>query len=1326
MAARLPIVGGDDNDWGSILNAFLDVSHNTDGTLTSSAVSNALPSPIPLAKLGSGTASSSNFLRGDGTWAVPAGSAVTSVDGLTGDVTGLLQASNNLDDIADAGSARANLDIPDLTPAAACGNDFGGTYTAPSGGNGATFTPFSGYVDGQYVNDGDMVLLVNEAVNTQTGSTATAAANGLWQVQTSGSGGKWVRPAEFTSGMTVKGRAITVMNGTANAGPWYLQAPTAGIVVDTDSQTWKSGGGVTITSPGGTTSTPGNTLVIGGTSNNPTLNVQRRDEFYLSDYGIFGDFATDNGANFYTVLNGLVTANGGVGAVLPKGTMYSSVPFVVPTLTSLRGMGWFYYGTGLEIKSGVGCDALQLYQSPDGSISNAFFCTLRDFFINANGGNAPVGSWYSGINITTNPLNGGATHDPNFDPQHRLERLWVQNASGEGVFHNGRSEVVYDGIWSFANQGTAFWLSYDTEVVSCKAQSSGLGGYYLSHSDVNITGCHSYNNGSTPQFTSLFVSGAGTSWKLAYQWGNSTGTFTITLAGGTTAAIAYNASASTIASAINAVLGAGSVTASGGPLGGSSAVTLTFTSAQASLSVTQSQNWNAGAHCVYEGAVYIASSTLTGYSGNPLTDTTNWISPQRPGVGSTTRGAQNACPEWGYGYYVTTVAVSITSCTALNNAAGGVYLKGASECSINVDVNAFNQGISETYPWPTNPYNYAAVTLDGANDNIINVTVNQANPAGYCLRLINGSTGNIISITSDGEEAAFLSPDSVLTGTNNIVLHNGIKIYPTQTASSNSTALTDNWSGAPGTVIGESYPVTYASSGKYERFTAGYSSGSGAYAGWTLTGSGTVNTSPLGTGTEIAADAPSKTLLYNLAQPVASVSAPITISSTGATDLTLIIASSYPSTHYQWIPEPSLGARLQLAESTSTVSFVKVTSLYNNSWTTLTSSTTAQTFTAGTTYTATVAFNQLTGGLTLTIGGTSVLTYTLSSSDWATFTNPANTAYCGLSVQTANDDGGTTIGTFTAVAAPVSDGYGAAAAAVSSLTASTSAPQMTIGSAVTAAGALTVNQVTPVNATSGALTMTLPTGQATGSRINVYKSDSSANTVTLSGDIRGSSTATQVLSLQYQGIELEADSNGYWWPVSDQKTLSSLDSRYGLLSGATFTGAVAAPDFAPSGLTGATASSRYVGATASGAPTTGSFAVGDYVIDQTGKLWICTAAGTPGTWTQVSGGGGGAGVNAVTISSQSGNYTFALSDGGTEVDYAGSSAGTFTIPANASVAFPVGTVISCRQMGTGQLTIAAGSGVTLNTASALTTRVQYSLISITQAAANVWCLDGDT
>jgi len=61
----------------------------------------------------------------------------------------------------------------------------------------------------------------------------------------------------------------------------------------------------------------------------------------------------------------------------------------------------------------------------------------------------------------------------------------------------------------------------------------------------------------------------------------------------------------------------------------------------------------------------------------------------------------------------------------------------------------------------------------------------------------------------------------------------------------------------------------------------------------------------------------------------------------------------------------------------------------------------------------------------------------------------------------------------------------------------------------------------------------------------------------------------------------------------------------------------------PVGLTGAVSPTRYVGGNASGAPTTGTFAVGDFTVNADGSIYICTVAGTPGTWAAVSGGGGG-------------------------------------------------------------------------------------------------------
>lgn len=39
--ARLPVVGSDDGTWGTVLNDFLDVAHNTDGSLKNGSVAKA-------------------------------------------------------------------------------------------------------------------------------------------------------------------------------------------------------------------------------------------------------------------------------------------------------------------------------------------------------------------------------------------------------------------------------------------------------------------------------------------------------------------------------------------------------------------------------------------------------------------------------------------------------------------------------------------------------------------------------------------------------------------------------------------------------------------------------------------------------------------------------------------------------------------------------------------------------------------------------------------------------------------------------------------------------------------------------------------------------------------------------------------------------------------------------------------------------------------------------------------------------------------------------------------------------------------------------------
>lgn len=53
MTARLPVPGSDDGQWGNILNTFLSVAHNSDGTLLSTAVQAAArPQTLPYSSTG--------------------------------------------------------------------------------------------------------------------------------------------------------------------------------------------------------------------------------------------------------------------------------------------------------------------------------------------------------------------------------------------------------------------------------------------------------------------------------------------------------------------------------------------------------------------------------------------------------------------------------------------------------------------------------------------------------------------------------------------------------------------------------------------------------------------------------------------------------------------------------------------------------------------------------------------------------------------------------------------------------------------------------------------------------------------------------------------------------------------------------------------------------------------------------------------------------------------------------------------------------------------------------------------------------------------------
>lgn len=101
--------------------------------------------------------------------------------------------------------------------------------------------------------------------------------------------------------------------------------------------------------------------------------------------------------------------------------------------------------------------------------------------------------------------------------------------------------------------------------------------------------------------------------------------------------------------------------------------------------------------------------------------------------------------------------------------------------------------------------------------------------------------------------------------------------------------------------------------------------------------------------------------------------------------------------------------------------------------------------------------------------------------------------------------------------------------------------------------------------------------------------------------------------------------------------------------------------------------------------------------------------------------------SVIVANTQTAAYTFVLADAGKNVEFnKAATKEAFTVPPHGTVAFPVGTVIECTQIGTGQLEIKAGAGVTLRTPTgSLTARAQYSTLSLRQRAENEWVVSGD-
>lgn len=101
-------------------------------------------------------------------------------------------------------------------------------------------------------------------------------------------------------------------------------------------------------------------------------------------------------------------------------------------------------------------------------------------------------------------------------------------------------------------------------------------------------------------------------------------------------------------------------------------------------------------------------------------------------------------------------------------------------------------------------------------------------------------------------------------------------------------------------------------------------------------------------------------------------------------------------------------------------------------------------------------------------------------------------------------------------------------------------------------------------------------------------------------------------------------------------------------------------------------------------------------------------------------------LNFVPSSLQTGStYTFTGADAGTVVEGNSAGAQIFTVPPTSTASWTVGSVIEVYQLGAGQITLAAGAGVTLQNPSSLKVRVQFGTVSLRYRGNDIWAVSGD-
>ena len=244
--ARLPVPGSDDGTWGDVLNEYLDVAHNSDGTNKT----------IPIADGGTGATSAS-----DARDSLELGSAATNN---TGDFA---QTSLNLSDLSSASSARDNLGLGDSAT-----KDVGTAAGTVAAGDDSRIT---GAVQKSLVdNEGDLLIGTADDTIARLGIGSPGdvlTVSGSTAAWTATSGGSFTPPGPaLKSGYYI--RSLGPLNGTTLTALRCYFVPIAierDITIDRIGMYVSGGGGggtiIRLMVFGDTQGVPSNLIVDGGT-----------------------------------------------------------------------------------------------------------------------------------------------------------------------------------------------------------------------------------------------------------------------------------------------------------------------------------------------------------------------------------------------------------------------------------------------------------------------------------------------------------------------------------------------------------------------------------------------------------------------------------------------------------------------------------------------------------------------------------------------------------------------------------------------------------------------------------------------------------------------------------------------------------------------------------------------------------------------------------------------------------------------------------------------------------------------------------------------------